>query len=189
MTATDIKDIMKVYARSAQAKAMTAMLKDKKQRHAVVNGLTQSAAALYIAVTAKSAVRPLLIIMRDADEAGYMYQDLHTMVGDVVKYLPSSYKRAVKFGQRDASSEILRTEILSELASPSSTPLIVTYPSALAEMVISKENIVESSISIQRGQTVQMTQVVHKLRELGFTECDYVYEPGQFAVRGSILDV
>ena len=114
MTATDIKDIMKVYARSAQAKAMTAMLKDKKQRHAVVNGLTQSAAALYIAVTAKSAVRPLLIIMRDADEAGYMYQDLHTMVGDVVKYLPSSYKRAVKFGQRDASSEILRTEILSE---------------------------------------------------------------------------
>ena len=189
MTATDITDIMKVYARSAQAKAMTAMLKDKKQRHAVVNGLTQSAAALYIAVTAKSAVRPLLIIMRDADEAGYMYQDLHTMVGDVVKYLPSSYKRAVKFGQRDASSEILRTEILSELASPSSTPLIVTYPSALAEMVISKENIVESSISIQRGQTVQMTQVVHKLRELGFTECDYVYEPGQFAVRGSILDV
>ncbi len=189
MTATDIKDIMKVYARSAQAKAMTAMLKDKKQRHAVVNGLTQSVAALYIAVTAKSAVRPLLIIMRDADEAGYMYQDLHTMVGDVVKYLPSSYKRAVKFGQRDASSEILRTEILSELASPSSTPLIVTYPSALAEMVISKENIVESSISIQRGQTVQMTQVVHKLRELGFTECDYVYEPGQFAVRGSILDV
>lgn len=189
MTATDIKDIMKVYARSAQAKAMTAMLKDKKQRHAVVNGLTQSAAALYLAVTSKSAGRPLLIIMRDADEAGYMYQDLHTMVGDVVKYLPSSYKRAVKFGQRDASSEILRTEILSELASPSSAPLIVTYPSALAEMVISKENIVESSISIQRGQTVQMSQVVRQLRELGFSECDYVYEPGQFAVRGSILDV
>jgi hypothetical protein len=80
-----------------------------------------------------------VFIMRDADEAGYLYQDLCRMLGEEgILYFPSSYKRAVKFGQRDTSGEMLRTETLTTINNlPGASCTIVTYPAALAEMVIS----------------------------------------------------
>ena len=132
-----------------------------------------------------------VFIMRDADEAGYLYQDLCRMLGEEgILYFPSSYKRAVKFGQRDTSGEMLRTETLTTINNlRGASCTIVTYPAALAEMVISQTELDDRQISLSKGQTIPITDVEHQLRELGFAERDYVYEPGQFAVRGSIIDV
>lgn len=112
-----------------------------------------------------------------------------------VYYFPSSYRRAVKYGQRDAANEILRTEVLAQIAARQqhtahAKPLfVVTYPEAMAELVVSQKHIDDHRLSLSVGQRIDIVEVEHRLRELGFTEQDYVYEPGQFAVRGSILDV
>ena len=133
--------------------------------------------------------RSVLFVLDDADEAGYFYHDLTQMVGqERVFFFPSSYRRAVKYGQRDAANEILRTEVLARLSSGNNL-YIVTYPDALAELVVAKQSLDERILKLSVGQQIAMSDVAHTLREYELTETDYVYEPGQFAVRGSILDV
>ena len=183
-----LEDIQKNFAKSEECRELSSLLKKKSLRKVAVGGLTQSSMALYLASVARRTELPMLVIMRDADEAGYAYQDIHALLGDSVMFFPSSYKRAVKFGQRDAASEILRTEVLTSLGKEKRL-IIVTYPAALAELVMSQKNLDDNTITLKRDQTVDVTALLHRLRELGFAERDYVYEPGQFAVRGSIIDI
>jgi transcription-repair coupling factor (superfamily II helicase) len=133
---------------------------------------------------------PYLIIANDLDEAGYIYNDL-AQINDEDKVLifPSGYKRDIKYGQIDAPSEILRTEVLNKWYTDADLRWVVTYPEALAEKVATKETIDRTTVQLSVGKTVDLTETGKKLRELGFTEVDYVYEPGQFSIRGSILDV
>ena len=129
----------------------------------------------------------MVFILDDADEAGYFYNDLSV---PKAFYFPSAYRRAVKYGQRDAANEISRTETLAAMANQGGEPLmIVTSPQAVAELVVSQRHLDERRITLKTSQTIDITQLSHRLRDLGFTEVDYVYEPGQFAMRGSILDV
>ena len=134
-------------------------------------------------------------MLQDADEAGYFYHDLTQVMGtENVLFFPSSYKRSVKYGQRDSANEILRTEVLAKVSARNvkahEALFIVSYPEALAELVVSKKHLDERRLSLKTGQQqIDITDVAHTLRDYGFQEVDYVYEPGQFAVRGSILDV
>ena len=131
----------------------------------------------------------MLFVLDDADEAGYFYHDLTQMLGqESVFFFPSSYRRAVKYGQRDAANEILRTEVLARL-SAGNPIFIVSYPDALAELVVSKQHLDEKILKLSVGQQIPQVDVVHQLRDFKLQEVDYVYEPGQFAVRGSIIDV
>lgn len=133
--------------------------------------------------------RTVLFVLNDADEAGYFYHDLTQMLGqESVFFFPSSYRRAIKYGQRDAASEILRTEVLARLSAGKQI-YIVSYPDALAELVVSKQILDERILKLTVGQQTAQVDIVHQLRDFGLQETDYVYEPGQFAVRGSILDV
>ena len=133
--------------------------------------------------------RSVLFVLDDADEAGYFYHDLTQMLGqESVFFFPSSYRRAVKYGQRDAANEILRTEVLARL-SAGNPIFIVSYPDALAELVVSKQHLDEKILKLSVGQQIPQVDVVHQLRDFQLQEVDYVYEPGQFAVRGSIIDV
>ena len=102
-----LSELSSLYAKGASGKALASLLKKNNVRKAAISGLTQSSIALHFAKQQHN----ILFIMRDADEAGYLYQDLRNMNDDNVIFFPSSYKRAVKFGQRDASSSILRTEV------------------------------------------------------------------------------
>ena len=205
-----LTELLTVCGKGAPAKALLRMMDKRTARRSCIEGLTASSLALYYAAatilraakgskdtasdagTAKGTDTPSTIfIMRDADEAGYLYQDLCRMLGeDGILYFPSSYKRAVKFGQRDTAGEMLRTETLTGLSNrQGASCTIVTYPAALAEMVISRSELDDRQITLDKGQTIPITDVEHQLRELGFVERDYVYEPGQFAIRGSIIDV
>lgn len=133
--------------------------------------------------------RSVLFVLDDADEAGYFYHDLTQMLGqESVFFFPSSYRRAVKYGQRDAANEILRTEVLARL-SAGNPIFIVSYPDALAELVVSKQHLDEKILKLSVGQQIPQVDVVHQLRDFKLQVVDYVYEPGQFAVRGSIIDV
>ena len=141
---------------------------------------------LFASLASKSQTQ-LLFVLQDAEEAGYFYHDLTQLMGtDEVLFFPSSYRRAVKYAQRDAASEILRTEVLTRL---SSVRYVVTYPEALAELVVSKKNLDSRTLVLEKDQTIAVADIEKTLRDFGFREVDYVYEPGQFALRGSILDV
>lgn len=186
-----IEELRTLYASLPQLGALAKLLKDGKTRHVSLNGLVASAPALFFAAFAERCPYPILFILEDADTAGYFHNDLKAL-GIEPFLLPSSYRRAVKYGQRDAGSEILRTETMAALSAEKTEgkPLyIVTEPSALAERVVSKERLNDQTIRLETGQEVEVVALEKQLRALGFQEVDYVYEPGQFAVRGSILDV
>lgn len=186
-----IEELRTLYASLPQLGALAKLLKDGKTRHISLNGLVASAPALFFAAFAERCPYPILFILEDADTAGYFHNDLKAL-GIEPFLLPSSYRRAVKYGQRDAGSEILRTETMAALSAEKTEgkPLyIVTEPSALAERVVSKERLNDQTIRLETGQEVEVVALEKQLRALEFQEVDYVYEPGQFAVRGSILDV
>ena len=189
---------MKQYAKSPQVGALADLLGKKSVKTIFLEGLMESSAPMVFAALRESGksqkpVPLILFILQDSDDAGYFYHDLVQLLGDKqVLFFPSSYRRAVKYGQRDAASEILRTEVLSRLTSHSLSlaPLyIVTYPEAVAELVISKKQLDDRTLILRQGERINVDDATDFLRELGFREVDYVYEPGQFALRGSILDV
>ena len=168
-------------------KALRAALSDS--RVVTIYGLAGSATAMMLAETGRK--RPMVVIADSLDDAGYLYHDLCRLCGeDAVALLPSGYKRHIKYGQPDAPSQILRNEATARLyARDSSLRFLVTYPEALAERVASPKSVSEHTITISVGSSINLTETEKWLRSNGFTEEDYVYEPGQFAVRGSILDI
>ena len=200
-----IQDIQKLYATLPQVGALIKTQEDKSIKTILLQGLVASAAPMLFASIAEKWKKTTVFVLNDNDEAGYFYNDLKTIampddnkdkVAEVL-FFPSSYRRAVKYGQRDAGNEILRTEVLTRLSAlttekedSSILPLyIVTEPSALSELVVSKKQLDERRLTLTVDQHIDIVEVERTLRSFGFSETDYVYEPGQFAVRGSIIDV
>ena len=158
-----------------------------------LSGLAGSARSLVLARLRHAA--PLIVLMRDEERAGYLYADLEGLLGaDAVLFFPSAYRRAIRYGHRDEASTLLRSMVLSSLYSDakrgqSRLPIIVTYPEALIESVPRDEAQAEDTFIIQRGELLDRDELRDKLLSWGFERMDYVYEPGQFAIRGSIFDI
>ncbi len=184
-----IQEIDHLYGCSPQAKALLELLGKNNLKTIFLQGLVCSSAPIFFASIREQLHKTALFVLDDADEAGYFYHDLVQILGqESVFFFPSSYRRAIKYGQKDAANEILRTEVLARL-SQNKPIFIVSYPDALAELVLTKKNLDERILQLSVGQQISLTQISHTLHEFNFDETDYVYEPGQFAVRGSILDV
>ena len=205
-----IQELLKKYALLPQVGALAKTLEKKSVKTVFLEGLMCSSAPMVFgSLVSKGKSLTTVFILQDADEAGYFYHDLTQLMGkEQVLFFPSSYRRAIKYAQRDSANEILRTEVLAKLSAgswgrfsdPSSQgdcdpqnrprdPLIVTYPEAIAELVVSKKQLDERTLVLSVGDTIDADETVQQLRNLGFHEVDYVYEPGQFALRGSILDI
>ena len=235
----EIRNISNIYTALPQCGAFLKAISDESVRHVFLGGLLASSAPVFFSAVAerlngKKNSKPktqncaesaqqfktqnsklntltAVFILQDNDEAGYFYHDLTQILGtDNVLFFPSSYRRAVKYGQRDAANEILRTETLSRLAALTSVDTqkastgkgagknadsaaealyVVTCPEALSELVVSKRRLDERTINIAVGDIIDFADLGRQMREFGFKEVDYVYEPGQFAMRGSIIDV
>ena len=230
----EIRNISNIYTALPQCGAFLKAISDESVRHVFLGGLLASSASVFFSAVAERLNSKLktqnscsgkrlfepsaklntltaVFILQDNDEAGYFYHDLTQILGtDNVLFFPSSYRRAVKYGQRDAANEILRTETLSRLAALTSVDTqkastgkdagkkaddeakalyVVTCPEALSELVVSKRRLDERTINIAVGDIIDFADLGRQMRELGFKEVDYVYEPGQFAMRGSIIDV
>ena len=184
-----LSELSQLLFTTAQRAALKRLVTGKANRVMVVDGLAGSAAAMMFTALPKGA-SPYLIIANDLDEAGYIYNDLCQLTSEAqVLLFPSGYKRDIKYGQVDAPQQILRTEVLNRWHTDGDLRWVVTYPEALAEKVVPRESIEKSTVTLEVGKEKDLTQVAVRLRELGFQEVDYVYEPGQFSVRGSILDV
>ncbi len=199
----NIQELEKLYAQLPQVSVLakeigkasgrrTQIGKESAVQTVFLEGLLASSAPMVFGSMFAKCKQSLLFILQDAEEAGYFYHDLVQLMGSRdVLFFPSSYRRAIKYAQRDAASEILRTEVLTRLSAQENTApaYIVSYPEALAEMVVSKKSLDTRTLVLENGQNIAVTDIEKTLREFGFREVDYVYEPGQFAQRGSILDV
>lgn len=192
----NIQELSKLYAHMPQVAALAKVMGDSKSRNIFLDGLLASSSALLFGSLTTKCKTKIMFVMQDADEAGYLYHDLTQILGDKqVLFFPSSYRRAVKYGQKDSANEILRTETLCEIKNEEdnkkkdSSLFIVSYPEAMAELVVSHNSMDSRMLTLAKGEEKPMNDIVSTLRDFGFSEVDYVYEPGQFARRGSILDV
>ncbi len=181
-----LDDLHKQFLSDARAKALASLTRNSR---ATLYGLAGSSVAMVLALV-KPQGAPLLVVGDSADDAGYLYFDLSRLAGDdAVAMLPSGYKRDIKYGQADEPARVLRTETLNRIADSQALRFVVTYPEALAEKVATRKSLTDHTIRFVRGESLDMSEVEKWLRDNGFAEVDYVYEPGHFAVRGSILDV
>lgn len=155
-------------------------------------GLQGSSLALVVSELRRHT--PIICLMDDPDEAGYLYADLEQLLGsDAVLLFPSAYRRAIKYGHRDEANALLRSMVLTAVATASSgageLPIIVSYPEAIAEAVVAGERVAQEHMVIEAGATIERDTLIDRLHQWGYERVDYVYEPGQYAVRGSIFDI
>ena len=184
-----ISELQNVYAAHPNTKGMISVLKDSSIKTIYLGGVHASCVSLFFSSFIKENPSVYVFVLNDCEEAGYFYHDMVQANGDTdILFFPSSYRRAIKYGQKDAANEILRTEVLSRLEKRENVA-VVTYPEALAEKVVSKKLLTDKTISLKVGMNVETDAIAARLVALGFSHVDYVYEPGQFATRGSILDV
>ncbi|MDE5870687.1 MAG: transcription-repair coupling factor [Muribaculaceae bacterium] len=177
----------KLFATPARLKALKKLVDDRKASRVTLSGLKGSAAAVLLGKAADPK-HPMVIVADDADSAGYLYHDLSRVAECEVAFFPSGYKRHIKYGRIDAPQQILRAEAIDGWRS-GRIGWIVTYPDALAERVPMKEDLEKSTLKLSTTKKTDIARVEERLEDLGFRQVDYVYEPGQFARRGSILDV
>ena len=185
-----ITELQQLYTKHPQVSKALHLLNDASVHHLFCGGLCASAASLFATALLQRAAGPFVFILDDLESAGYFYHDLTQVLGsERVLFFPSSFRRAIKYGQKDAGNEILRTEVLSRLQKQEEGLCVVTYPDALAEKVVSRGELTEKTLKLHVGERVDLSFVTEVLRSYEFEFVDYVYEPGQFAVRGSIVDV
>lgn len=185
----DISELQRIYAGHPNTAGLAALLEDSSVRTIFLGGLHASATPLFISSFIRENKQTFVFILGDQEEAGYFYHDLTQVNGEEnILFFPSSYRRAIKYGQKDAANEILRTEVLSRLQK-GDTLCVVTYPDALAEKVVSQEELTDKTLKLSVGEHVDTEFIAEVLTGYGFEHVDYVYEPGQYAVRGSIIDV
>ena len=175
----------------ARGEALAKAFADKRVNRITLYGLAGSAPAMLMgALPAEDGDSPVLVVGDTLDDAGYIYHDLSRVLGEgAVLMFPSGYKRAIKYGQPDPPSQIMRTEVLNRWDTDRSLRYVVTYPEALAEKVASRDTIDTHTLHLATGGTADLAETAKWLRTNGFQEVDYVYDPGHFAVRGSILDI
>jgi transcription-repair coupling factor (superfamily II helicase) len=153
-------------------------------------GLAGSSKALVLAGIFEKTQTTHLVIIPEKEDAAYFYNDLISLVGeDSVYFFPSTYKRSVQYEQTEPANIVLRTEVLNLLASGKRKSIIVTYPESVMEKVVSRKNLKKNTFNISRGDKLSLEFLEEVLQEYNFERVDFVYEPGHYSVRGSIVDV
>ena len=174
---------------SAQA-ALKTQLTEQTRDNCVVSGLVGSALSISIAELFKETALPFLLILNDKEQAAYHLNDLENILGDEsVLFYPGSYRRPYQIEQTDNANVLLRSEVLNRINSRKKPALIVTYPEALFEKVVTKKELEKNTLKISVGENLSIDFVNEILFEYNFKRVDFVTEPGEFSVRGGILDV
>lgn len=185
----DTKELLQEYLASAVVAKLTGALDNRGERkYKLVNNAGSVTALLIGAMRIK---RPgiRVVVLNDREEAAYFYNDLLTVADEKkVCFLPSSYRRVIKEEEKDNDSVLVRTETLNNISN-NLVDTIVTYPEALAERVVDSHVLAEMSMVVNKGDVLSISFVENLLVEYGFERSDFVYEPGQFSVRGSIVDI
>lgn len=183
----DIKELIEPYLSSAVIEKLKAKLKGVGKYRLINNAGSVTAVITSAMIKARPGFR--VIVLNDREEAAYFYNDMLAFTDESkVSFLPSSYRRTINPEEKDNDSVLVRTEVLKNIANARSQ-VLVTYPEALAEKVVAKEVLARMSMVLHKGDRLSISFVEELLDQYNFVQSDFVYEPGQFSIRGSIVDV
>lgn len=164
-------------------------LSDSSVKRLHIKGLSGSSPAFFFASLIEKSSRPLFIVLNDKEEAAYFYDDISLICNDnKVLFFPSSYKRLIRHGKIEQENIVRRTEVLNR-ASKEKDCIIVTYPEALVERVIQYDTLISNTLNVSVNEKLSPDFVNEVLYEFGFERVDFVFEPGQYSVRGGIIDI
>lgn len=185
----DTKDLLRKYQSSVVVKKLSIQLQQgENKKYRLVNN-AGSVTALVVGGIREICSRMRIIVLEDREEAAYFYNDLLAGQSDKrIAFFPSSFRRVIKEDEKDNDSVLVRTEVLNNIAN-GFVDTLITFPEALAERVVDRQVLNKMSMSIKSGDILSISFVENLLVEFGFDRVDFVYEPGQFSIRGSIIDV
>ncbi|MCG7500742.1 transcription-repair coupling factor [Tenacibaculum sp. Mcav3-52] len=181
--------IVNHYQQSENVKQIVNQLQ-QDPHHFQLTNLVGSSLSFVISETFKQADKPYLLIFNDKEEAAYYLNDLEQLLGDKnVLFYPGSYRRPYQIEETDNANVLLRSEVLNRINSRKKPAIIVTYPTALFEKVVTKKELEKNTLKVVVGEQVSLDFVNEVLFEYHFKRVDFVTEPGEFSVRGGIIDV
>jgi transcription-repair coupling factor (superfamily II helicase) len=169
---------------------LTEIITSAKAERISLEGLSGSSKAMVLAKVFHKTQFTHIAIVSEKEDAAYLYNDLVSLTSeDSVFFFPSTFKRSVQYEQTEPANIVLRTEVLNHLASGKRKGIIVAYPESLMEKVVSRKNLKKNTFNISKGDRISLEFLEEMLHEYNFERVDFVYEPGQYAIRGSIADV
>ena len=171
-------------------KELTAILNAPPGEKIHLHGLIGSSKTILLSHLFQHSNKNFVVLLNDREEAAYFYDDLVNLgFNDYACFFPASYKRSIQYDQPEQENVVQRTEVLNLLSKQEKPHLIISYPEALVEKVISNDNLETNTLQVKTGDKISIEFINEFLYEYGFERVDFVFEPGQFSVRGSIVDV
>ena len=181
--------IVSTLDQSSKFKEIVQQLK-AQNNHFQISNLVGSSLSFAISATFNKMEKPFLLIFSDKEEAAYHLNDLEELIGEKnVLFYPGSYRRPYQIEETDNANVLLRAEVLNRINSRKKPAIIVTYPAALFEQVITKKELERSTLKLSVGEEISLDFINEMLHEYNFKRSDFVTEPGEFSVRGGIIDV
>ena len=183
-------DFLKLYLADGVIKTVAAGVSMPSPRRIQLKGLSGSLDAVLAAAIFSLEPRDYIFVLQDKEESAYFQNDLQNLLQREILLFPMSYKRPYEFDETENANVLLRAEVLSRISQPDRKPLIaVTYPEALCEKVVSRKTLATNTFQVSIGEKLDIEFLEEFLRSFDFERTDFVYEAGQFAVRGGIIDV
>ncbi|MEN8815732.1 MAG: transcription-repair coupling factor [Nonlabens sp.] len=181
--------ILNKFSQAAQTQSLREMVA-QSQGSATVQGLNGSSISIVLTAVFKEADKPFMLVCNDKEEAAFYLNDLEKMIGEEkVLFYPGSYRRPYQIEETDNANVLLRAEVLNRINSRKKPAVIVTYPDALFEKVVTRKELEKNTLKIAVGDQISIEFANEVLFEYKFKRVDFVTEPGEFSLRGGILDV
>ncbi len=186
----DIRDILNLYKSDNRVDGLAKLINAGKNSRLHLKGLVGSSDAVLAVALYFLQHRSMIFVLPEREEAAYFLSDMENLLQKEVLLFPSSFRKSFEFTQVDSGNVLQRAEVLNELNHSSEFgKLIVTYPEALAEKVINREALEKNTLEIATGNKLNIDFINEFLIEYDFDRVDFVYEPGQFSIRGGIVDI
>ncbi|MCD4770204.1 MAG: DEAD/DEAH box helicase, partial [Bacteroidales bacterium] len=186
----EYKDLGRLYLSHPSFESFHRNLSEESDGNSSIEGLSGSAKSLFVAALFSNLQTTHIVVLPEKEDAAYFYNDLVSILGEeLVFFFPSTYKRSIRYGQTEASNIVLRTEVMNHLGSGKRKCIVVTYPESVMEKVVSKKALKNNTLKINIGDKLSLEFLEEVMQEYNFNRVDFVYEPGQYSVRGSIIDI
>ncbi len=186
----NVRDILDLYKNDPRVEKLASALNKGKSPRVHLKGLIGSSDAMIATAMYFLQHGNMVFVLPDREEAAYFQSDLENLLDKEILLFPSSYRKPFEFTQPDAGNVLQRAEVLNELIhSTEFGKLIVTYPEAMAERVINRDSLEKNTLEIATGNKLSIEFINEFLIEYDFDRVDFVYEPGQFSIRGGIVDI
>lgn len=182
-------DFLNLYRADGFIKTVAAEIKASEKRNIQLKGLSGSLDAVILSAIFKVHPQDYIVVLHDKEEAAYFQNDLQSLLSREILLFPMSYKRPYEFDEIENANVLMRTEVLNRLSNKTAPEIIVTYPEALAEKVINKRSLAQNTFGVKLKEKLDLKFLEEFLHTYDFEKTDFVYEAGQFAIRGGIIDI